>query len=92
MDYYKELELERSASQSQIAQQYRRLSLIHHPSLSPLNLNHSYHKFCSVSEAYEVLSHSYTYSYFIYQQATGNKFMTSMAMRNSRMASLWMAN
>ena len=31
MDYYKELELDRSASQSQIAQQYRRLSLIHHP-------------------------------------------------------------
>jgi DnaJ family protein B protein 13 len=55
-DYYQVLELNRDANESDIAKAYRRLSLRWHPKLSKEDQNTSYHHFCEISEAYEVLS------------------------------------
>ncbi|CAD8052917.1 unnamed protein product [Paramecium primaurelia] len=56
MDYYKILEINRDASASDVAKAYNKLSLKWHPKLSKLDHNTTYHHFCLISEAYEVLS------------------------------------
>ncbi|KRX10344.1 HSP40/DnaJ peptide-binding [Pseudocohnilembus persalinus] len=55
-NYYQELQIEKDSTQAQIAQAYRKLALQYHPKLSQEDYNTSYKKFCTISEAYEVLS------------------------------------
>ncbi|ROT74671.1 dnaJ homolog subfamily B member 6 [Penaeus vannamei] len=56
VDYYKVLELNRSASQADIKKAYRRLALKWHPDKNPDNQDEATKKFKEISEAYEVLS------------------------------------
>ncbi|MDD4740000.1 MAG: J domain-containing protein [Bacteroidales bacterium] len=53
-DYYKTLEVEKSASQDDIKKSYRRLARKHHPDKNPGNAQ-SEEKFKELQEAYEVL-------------------------------------
>lgn len=54
-DYYADLEIHRDASETDIPRAYRKLSLRWHPKLSQEDKSTSYHNFCIVSEAFEVL-------------------------------------
>lgn len=56
-DYYKELELERGASEEEIKKSFRRLARQYHPDTNPDNPN-AEERFKRISEAYEVLSDS----------------------------------
>lgn len=56
MDYYKILEINRDATAADVAKAYNKLSLKWHPKLSKEDYNTTYHHFCLISEAYEVLS------------------------------------
>lgn len=53
-DYYKELELERSASEEDIKKAFRRLARLYHPDANPNNPQ-AEERFKRISEAYEVL-------------------------------------
>lgn len=55
-DYYQDLEISRGATQDQISQAYRKLSLRWHPKLCQEDPNTAIHHFNIISEAYEVLS------------------------------------
>ncbi len=55
IDYYKLLELERSASQADIKKAYRKLARKYHPDLNPDNKDAQI-KFQQINEAHEVLS------------------------------------
>lgn len=55
IDYYKLLELERSASQADIKKAYRKLARKYHPDLNPDN-KEAQIKFQQINEAHEVLS------------------------------------
>ncbi len=54
-DYYKELELERSATDAEIKKAFRRLARQYHPDTNP-NKPEAEERFKKISEAYEVLS------------------------------------
>ncbi|MFM8771687.1 MAG: DnaJ C-terminal domain-containing protein [Candidatus Kapaibacterium sp.] len=54
-DYYKELELERNASEDDIKKSFRRLARQYHPDTNPNNPQ-AEERFKRISEAYEVLS------------------------------------
>jgi curved DNA-binding protein len=54
-DYYKELELERSATEEEIKKAFRRLARQYHPDANPDNPQ-AEERFKRISEAYEVLS------------------------------------
>lgn len=56
VDYYKVLEVTRSASTTDIKKAYRRLALKWHPDKNPERKEESELKFKEISEAYEVLS------------------------------------
>lgn len=56
VDYYKILEVNRSASVADIKKAYRRLALKWHPDKNPDNQDEATKKFKEISEAYEVLS------------------------------------
>ncbi|XP_015792958.1 dnaJ homolog subfamily B member 6 [Tetranychus urticae] len=56
MDYYKILEVQRSASAVEIKKAYRRLALKWHPDKNPDKKEEAKRKFQEISEAYEVLS------------------------------------
>lgn len=56
VDYYKVLEVSRSASTADIKKAYRRLALKWHPDKNPDNQDEATKKFKEISEAYEVLS------------------------------------
>ena len=56
MEYYQTLEINRDACEADIAKAYRKLALRYHPKLSKEDYNTTYHYFCKISEAYEVLS------------------------------------
>lgn len=56
VDYYKILEVNRSASVADIKKAYRRLALKWHPDKNPDNQEESNKRFKELSEAYEVLS------------------------------------
>ncbi|XP_053988132.1 dnaJ homolog subfamily B member 6-like isoform X2 [Hylaeus volcanicus] len=55
VDYYKILEVQRTASSGDIKKAYRKLALRWHPDKNPENLDESNKKFKEISEAYEVL-------------------------------------
>ncbi|XP_011500764.1 PREDICTED: dnaJ homolog subfamily B member 6 [Ceratosolen solmsi marchali] len=56
VDYYKILEVNRSASNPEIKKAYRKLALKWHPDKNPDNLEEANKRFKEISEAYEVLS------------------------------------
>lgn len=56
VDYYKTLDVARSASSSDIKKAYRRLALKWHPDKNPDNQEEATRKFKEISEAYEVLT------------------------------------
>ncbi|CAD8086525.1 unnamed protein product [Paramecium primaurelia] len=56
MDYYKVLELPRSATEADIKKAYRKLALKWHPDKNPDNKETATKKFKEIAEAYEVLS------------------------------------
>ena len=56
IDYYKILEITKSASQEDIKKAYRKLARKYHPDLNPNNAE-AEKKFKEINEANEVLSH-----------------------------------
>lgn len=56
VDYYKTLEIARTASDVEIKKAYRKLALKWHPDKNPDNLDEANIRFKELSEAYEVLS------------------------------------
>jgi curved DNA-binding protein len=57
IDYYKILELDKNASESDIKKAYRKLARKYHPDLNPNDAN-AKKKFQQINEANEVLSHA----------------------------------
>jgi curved DNA-binding protein CbpA len=55
-DYYKVLQIPRTATPDEIKRAYRRLALINHPDKNPENRSEAEEKFKVIAEAYEVLS------------------------------------
>ncbi|KAK2579986.1 hypothetical protein KPH14_012245 [Odynerus spinipes] len=55
VDYYKVLEVQRTASSGDIKKAYRKLALRWHPDKNPENLDEANKRFKEISEAYEVL-------------------------------------
>ncbi|XP_076631360.1 uncharacterized protein LOC143346776 isoform X2 [Colletes latitarsis] len=55
VDYYKVLEVQRTAASGEIKKAYRKLALKWHPDKNPDNLEEANKKFKEISEAYEVL-------------------------------------
>lgn len=56
VDYYRVLEVLKTATTSEIKKAYRKLALKWHPDKNPDNLDEATKKFKEISEAYEVLS------------------------------------
>ncbi|XP_026297956.1 dnaJ homolog subfamily B member 6 isoform X4 [Apis mellifera] len=56
VDYYKVLEVQRTATSGDIKKAYRKLALRWHPDKNPENLEEANKRFKEISEAYEVLS------------------------------------
>ncbi|XP_014488462.1 PREDICTED: dnaJ homolog subfamily B member 6-like isoform X2 [Dinoponera quadriceps] len=56
VDYYKVLEVQRTATGGDIKKAYRKLALKWHPDKNPDNLEEANRRFKEISEAYEVLS------------------------------------
>lgn len=56
VDYYRVLEVPKSATTSEIKKAYRKLALKWHPDKNPDNMDDATKKFKEISEAYEVLS------------------------------------
>jgi len=71
-DYYNILNVEKTATESDIKKAYRQLSKKYHPDVNP-DSPHSEHKFKEVAEAYEVLSHKEKkQNYDMYGSPDGN--------------------
>ncbi|XP_072385129.1 dnaJ homolog subfamily B member 6-B isoform X2 [Diabrotica undecimpunctata] len=56
VDYYRVLEVPKTATTSEIKKAYRKLALKWHPDKNPDNMDEATKKFKEISEAYEVLS------------------------------------
>lgn len=56
VDYYKTLEVSKTASEAEVKKSYRKLALKWHPDKNPDNLEEANKRFRELSEAYEVLS------------------------------------
>ncbi|XP_014488457.1 PREDICTED: dnaJ homolog subfamily B member 6-B-like isoform X1 [Dinoponera quadriceps] len=72
VDYYKVLEVQRTATGGDIKKAYRKLALKWHPDKNPDNLEEANRRFKEISEAYEVLSDDVkrrTYDQRLYQKA-----------------------
>ncbi|XP_017892969.1 dnaJ homolog subfamily B member 6-B-like isoform X1 [Ceratina calcarata] len=73
VDYYKVLEVQRTASSGDIKKAYRKLALRWHPDKNPENLEEANRRFKEISEAYEVLiddAKRRTYDQRLYQKAS----------------------
>ncbi|XP_046751226.1 dnaJ homolog subfamily B member 6 isoform X1 [Diprion similis] len=73
VDYYRILDVSRSATGADIKKAYRKLALKWHPDKNPENLDESNKKFKEISEAYEVLiddAKRRTYDQRLYQKAS----------------------
>ncbi|XP_017756249.1 PREDICTED: dnaJ homolog subfamily B member 6-like isoform X1 [Eufriesea mexicana] len=73
VDYYKILEVQRTATSADIKKAYRKLALKWHPDKNPENLEEANKKFKEISEAYEVLiddAKRRTYDQRLYQKAS----------------------
>ncbi|XP_026297955.1 dnaJ homolog subfamily B member 6 isoform X3 [Apis mellifera] len=73
VDYYKVLEVQRTATSGDIKKAYRKLALRWHPDKNPENLEEANKRFKEISEAYEVLSDDAkrrTYDQRLYQKAS----------------------
>ncbi|XP_012135622.1 dnaJ homolog subfamily B member 6 isoform X1 [Megachile rotundata] len=73
VDYYKVLEVQRTASSGDIKKAYRKLALKWHPDKNPENLDEANKRFKEISEAYEVLiddAKRRTYDQRLYQKAS----------------------
>ena len=66
-DYYTILEVQSSATPSDIKKAYRRLALQYHPDTSP-NDSHAAAKFAAIKEAYEVLTDPSKKEYYLQQR------------------------
>uniref|UniRef100_A0A1D1XWB9 DnaJ subfamily B member 13 n=1 Tax=Anthurium amnicola TaxID=1678845 RepID=A0A1D1XWB9_9ARAE len=58
VDYYKTLQVDRSANDDDLKKAYRKLAMRWHPDKNPANKSEAEAKFKQISEAYEVLSDS----------------------------------
>jgi len=56
VDYYKTLDVSKSATETEIKKAYKKLALKWHPDKNPDNLEEANKRFKEISEAYEVLS------------------------------------
>ena len=56
MDYYRELEINKNATEKEIKSSYKKLALKWHPDRNPNNKEESEEKFKKISEAYQILS------------------------------------
>ncbi|XP_043670810.1 dnaJ homolog subfamily B member 6-like isoform X1 [Vespula pensylvanica] len=73
VDYYRILEVQRTATSSDIKKAYRKLALKWHPDKNPENLDEANKRFKEISEAYEVLiddAKRRTYDQRLYQKAS----------------------
>ncbi|XP_048269466.1 dnaJ homolog subfamily B member 6-like isoform X2 [Bombus affinis] len=73
VDYYKVLEVQRTATSGDIKKAYRKLALRWHPDKNPENLEEANKRFKEISEAYEVLiddAKRRTYDQRLYQKAS----------------------
>ncbi|XP_076236744.1 dnaJ homolog subfamily B member 6-B isoform X1 [Calliopsis andreniformis] len=73
VDYYKILEVQRTATTGDIKKAYRKLALKWHPDKNPENLDEANRRFKEISEAYEVLiddAKRRTYDQRLYQKAS----------------------
>ncbi|XP_066591002.1 dnaJ homolog subfamily B member 6-like isoform X1 [Prorops nasuta] len=73
VDYYRVLEISRTATGVEIKKAYRKLALRWHPDKNPENLEEANKKFKEISEAYEVLSDDAkrrSYDQRLYQKAS----------------------
>ncbi|XP_043494355.1 dnaJ homolog subfamily B member 6-like isoform X2 [Polistes fuscatus] len=73
VDYYRILEVQRTATSNDIKKAYRKLALKWHPDKNPENLDEANKKFKEISEAYEVLiddAKRRTYDQRLYQKAS----------------------
>ncbi|XP_076758100.1 dnaJ homolog subfamily B member 6-B isoform X3 [Xylocopa sonorina] len=73
VDYYKVLEVQRTATSGDIKKAYRKLALKWHPDKNPENLEEANKRFKEISEAYEVLiddAKRRTYDQRLYQKAS----------------------
>uniref|UniRef100_A0A182N2L4 J domain-containing protein n=1 Tax=Anopheles dirus TaxID=7168 RepID=A0A182N2L4_9DIPT len=59
VDYYKVLDVSRTATEAEIKKAYKKLALRWHPDKNPDNPEESNRRFKEISEAYEVLSDAY---------------------------------
>ncbi|XP_052872401.1 dnaJ homolog subfamily B member 6 isoform X1 [Anopheles cruzii] len=72
VDYYKVLDVSRTASDAEIKKAYKKLALRWHPDKNPDNPEESNKRFKEISEAYEVLSDAYKRN--IYDNRSSRKF------------------
>lgn len=56
VDYYKILDVNKSATEAEIKKAYKKLALKYHPDKNPNNAEEANKKFREISEAYQVLS------------------------------------
>ncbi|XP_058462713.1 dnaJ homolog subfamily B member 6 isoform X1 [Malaya genurostris] len=85
VDYYKVLDVARTATEAEIKKAYKKLALRWHPDKNPDNPDESNRRFKEISEAYEVLSDAY--KRHIYDNRSTRKssasYMASGGMRDS---------
>ncbi|XP_053685084.1 dnaJ homolog subfamily B member 6 isoform X1 [Sabethes cyaneus] len=86
VDYYKVLDVGRSATDAEIKKAYKKLALRWHPDKNPDNPEESNRRFKEISEAYEVLSDAYKrhiYDNRSTRKSTGSSYSAGGGMRDS---------